>query len=109
MSSELPIPSSEEPKATNGRAPALAGDPRTRAASAHKGAATIRRHKEEQRADRLDEIRGQIANGSLVVRQMTEAEHTAALHLATDARARNEARRTLIRALQRDGPGSSFP
>jgi hypothetical protein len=46
-----------------------AGGMRTRAAT--KGAATARRHKEERRADRLDEIRRQIADGTLVIRRMT--------------------------------------
>jgi anti-sigma28 factor (negative regulator of flagellin synthesis) len=47
-------------------------DARSRAAA--KGAATIQRHKEERRADNLAQIRAQIANGTLVVRQMTIAE-----------------------------------
>lgn len=99
MPSELPMPKSKGPI----RRPAsfLGGDRSNQASSAKKGAATTRRHKEEQRTTRLDEIRHQIADGTLVVRQMTDAEHATALHVASDAHVRNEARRTLTRALHR--------
>ena len=43
----------------------LGGDERTRAAK--KAVGTRRRHREARRADRLAEIRVQIANGTLVV------------------------------------------
>jgi hypothetical protein len=42
---------------------------------AQKGVATVRRHKDERRAELLHDIDAQIANGTLVVRQMTAAEH----------------------------------
>ena len=50
----------------------LGADERTRAAK--KAVTTRRRHQEARRADRLAEIRVQIANGTLVVRHMTAAE-----------------------------------
>jgi hypothetical protein len=55
---------------------------------AQKGAATLLRHKNERRVDRLDEIRAQIANGTLVIRQMTDAEHKAAAPAAGETRAK---------------------
>jgi hypothetical protein len=62
----------------------LAGDARSR--SAAKGAATLLRHKAEQRADRLSQMRAQIADGTLVVRQMTTAQRMAAPQRLTDCR-----------------------
>jgi hypothetical protein len=53
-----------------------ARDARTR--SAQKGAATVKRHKEEQRVERLVQMRAQIADGTLVIRQMTVAQLKAA-------------------------------
>jgi hypothetical protein len=58
----------------------VAGDARSR--SAAKAVATVRRRQAEQRADSLDQIRAQTAAGTLVVRQMTVAEHDAALQVA---------------------------
>ena len=55
---------------------------------AQKGAATFLRHRDERRADRLHEIRAQIADGTLVVRQMTDAEHKAAFQAAGESRAK---------------------
>lgn len=49
-----------------------------RTRSAQKGAATVKRHKEEQRVERLLDMRAQIADGTLVVRQMTVAQFKAA-------------------------------
>ena len=46
--------------------------------SAQKGAATVRRHKQDRRDESLRQIRAQIADGTLVVRQMTAAERTTA-------------------------------
>jgi signal transduction histidine kinase len=51
-------------------------DARSRAAA--KGAATLQRHARERRDSDLADIRAQIANGTLVVRQMTSAERGAA-------------------------------
>lgn len=50
-----------------------------RSRSAAKGVATVRRHKEERRAASLLQIRAQIADGTLVVRQMTPAQLTASV------------------------------
>jgi hypothetical protein len=49
-----------------------------KASSNEKRTATVRRRKEERRAERLDEMREQVADGSLVVRQMSDAERTSA-------------------------------
>ena len=73
----------------------LGGDERTRAAK--KAVGTRLRHREARRADRLAEIRVQIANGTLVVRYMTAAEREAASEAARQTRARNEGRRNLTR------------
>jgi hypothetical protein len=89
--------------ATSSNALRGAGDARTR--SAVKGAATVRRHKEEQRADSLALIRAQIADGTLVVRQMSATEHTTACQTASRARARSEARRKVSTGA---GGASSF-
>jgi hypothetical protein len=47
--------------------------------SAQKGAATVRRHRQDRRAESLRQIREQIADGTLVIRQMTAAERTRAI------------------------------
>jgi hypothetical protein len=44
---------------------------------AAKRAATVQRKKDERRAECLSQIEAQIADGTLVVRQMTIAEHQA--------------------------------
>jgi hypothetical protein len=46
------------------------------------------RHKGERRAVRLNEIRAQIADGTLVVRQMSDAEHKAASQAVGESRAK---------------------
>lgn len=53
---------------------------------AQKAAATVLRHKDERRTERLHEIRAQIADGTLVVRQMTDAEHKTASRAAVEIR-----------------------
>ena len=73
----------------------LGGDERTRGAK--KAVETRRRHGEARRADRLAEIRVQIANGTLVVRQMTAAEREVASEAGRQTRAQNEGRRNLTR------------
>jgi hypothetical protein len=50
--------------------------------SATKAAETVRRREAERRAESLDQIRAQTAAGTLVVRQMTAAEHEAARQTA---------------------------
>ncbi len=80
----------------------MSSDPPPSTGPANKGAATIRRREQERRAGKLDDMRVQIADGSLVVRQMTVAEHETAQRVATDAGARNQARRLRKRALVRD-------
>lgn len=62
------------------------------AAGAAKGVATLRRHAEERRAEKLMDMRAQTANGSLVIRQMTAAELEIASQTAQQTRARNVAR-----------------
>jgi anti-sigma28 factor (negative regulator of flagellin synthesis) len=100
MPSESLTPNSEPANMTAGPAPAvLSGAVQTRATE--KALATVRRHKEERRADRLDEMRVQIAEGTLVVRQMSVVEHDAARLVARDASARNETRLKLNRALRK--------
>jgi hypothetical protein len=60
--------------------------------SAQKAAETLRRHKDERRADSLRQIRDQTADGTLVVRQMTVAQREEASQAARQTLARNEAR-----------------
>jgi hypothetical protein len=47
--------------------------------AAQKGAATVRRNAADRRAESLRRIRDQIADGTLVIRQMTAAERTEAI------------------------------
>jgi hypothetical protein len=63
-----------------------------RSRSAAKTAETVKRRKEERRTDKLDQIQDQIADGTLVVRQMTAAEHEVASAAARRRLARTEAR-----------------
>ena len=56
------------------RRPPAAG---ARSRGSAKGAATVQRHARERRASSLADIRAQIADGTLVVRQMTPAERGA--------------------------------
>jgi hypothetical protein len=77
-------------------APASPGD-----SSRLKGATTVQRHRQERRDDKLDEIRAQIANGTLVVRQMTLEEREAASQAAHLARARNGERAKLWKELRK--------
>jgi hypothetical protein len=60
--------------------------------SGQKAAATARRHKEERRAESLHQIKVQTADGTLVVSQMTTAQHEAASETARETFARNQAR-----------------
>jgi hypothetical protein len=71
----------------------MSSDTPTSTGPANKGAATMRRREQERRATRLDDMRVQIADGSLVIRQMSVAEHETAQQVASDAGARNQARR----------------
>jgi hypothetical protein len=80
----------------------MSSDTPTRPGPANKGAATVRRREQERRAGKLDDMRVQIADGSLVIRQMTVAEHERAQLAASDAGARNQARRLSRRALVRE-------
>jgi hypothetical protein len=52
--------------------PVMADDDKTTANE--KRTETIRRRKEERRTEKLDEMREQVADGTLVVRQMTDEE-----------------------------------
>lgn len=66
MPSESSTPHTEDANASiSGEAPV---------SSAQKGAATVRRHKQDRRDESLRQIRAQIADGTLVVRQMTAVE-----------------------------------
>jgi uncharacterized protein (DUF2336 family) len=104
MPSELSTPNGDQPNVTSAHAlPRLADEAPPRSA-AEKGAATVRRRKEARRADRLDEIRVQIADGTLVVHQMTDAQHKAALRAAREAVARQETRREEFKALGKYEP-----
>jgi hypothetical protein len=47
--------------------------------SGEKAAATVRRRTQERRTETLREIREQVADGTLIVRQMTSAERTRAI------------------------------
>jgi len=81
-----------EPNVMIPKAPApLAGDVRSRAAA--KAAQTSLRHKQDRRTEMLEQIRAQLADGTLVVRQMTVAQHAAASQAASRTLARNQARR----------------
>jgi anti-sigma28 factor (negative regulator of flagellin synthesis) len=79
--------------------PHLADDARIPSV-AQKAAATRRRHEEEHRTDKLDQMRAQIAAGTLVVRQMSVAEHKTASRAARNALAQNDARLERSRALR---------
>jgi anti-sigma28 factor (negative regulator of flagellin synthesis) len=70
-----------------------------------KGAATLQRHREERRADSLSQIRAQIADGTLVVRQMTADEHRSAAQAASLTLGRTTARRELSRAIRASQSG----
>lgn len=63
-----------------------------RSRSAAKTAETVRRRKEERRTDKLDQIQDQIADGTLVVRQMSVAEHEASAEAARQKLARTGTR-----------------
>jgi hypothetical protein len=65
-------------------------DARTRTAA--KGRETLRRHREEQHAERLTEMRAQRAAGTLVIRQMTPEQLKDASATAERTLARNVAR-----------------
>jgi hypothetical protein len=89
--------------ATSSNEPPLpADDARTNAA--RRGAATLLRRRNERRADSLDQIRAQIADGTLVIRQMTPAQQKAAARAARGALARNEARLEHTKALYNRDP-----
>ena len=90
MPSKSSTPNPDRAGLPGSNAPGLQGEDERRAAK--KAVGTLRRHREARRADRLAEIRVEIANGTLVVRQMTAAEHEAASEAARQTRARNEAR-----------------
>src|ERR1700721_1977892 len=60
--------------------------------SGQKAAATARRHKEERRAESLHQIKVQTADGTLVVSQMTTAQHEAASETARETFERNQGR-----------------
>jgi hypothetical protein len=74
MPSELSTAIVGQPKVTiEGPLRRLQADERNRGTA--KGLATARRHREKRRAERLAEIDEQIADGTLIIRQITDAEH----------------------------------
>jgi anti-sigma28 factor (negative regulator of flagellin synthesis) len=76
MPSKPTAPSTEQANASNTSKPSPSpADVATGAAQ--KRAATLLRHKQETHADRLEQMRHQIANGTLVVRYMPVAERKA--------------------------------
>lgn len=85
------------PTITHWRPPAV-GDRRILSAS-EKAAATRRRRKDDERGDKLTQIRAQVADGSLVIRQMTDAEHQTALKAASRSLRQNDKRLRRYRAL----------
>jgi hypothetical protein len=91
---ELTMPTKSTPP-TNPSPSAVTADPPT---AAQKSAATVMRHKEERRAESLDDIRRQTANGTLVIRQMTTEQHDAASETARQTRTRNDSRVKRYRA-----------
>jgi hypothetical protein len=68
-----------------------------------KAAATRRRHVEERRAESLSQIQAQIADGTLVIRHMTVAQHKAASEVVRQTLARKEARGVRPRGLGSHG------
>jgi hypothetical protein len=69
-----------------------AGAPRPPLTASEKSAATITRRKDERRAESLQRISDQTADGSLVVRQMTTEQHEVATEAARQTRTRNASR-----------------
>jgi hypothetical protein len=105
MSSELSPPNAE-PVDVSIPIAALVPSRGARSRSSTKAAATVRRRKEERRSDQLREIGLQIADGTLVVRHMTVAQHEEASEAGRQASERMEARVKLNRAhYNRDGAG----
>jgi hypothetical protein len=63
----------------------LSAAARSRAST--RAVATVQRHRQERRAESLAQIQAQIADGTLVVRQMTTAERSSASGAARLTRA----------------------
>lgn len=82
----MPTPSTPPSNAS----PSIAGGHTPTAAQ--KSAATLARHKDERRAESLQRISEQTADGSLIIRQMTTEQHSAASEDARQTRTRNDAR-----------------
>ena len=83
------------PTPRNASPPVHDGQPRT---AAEKSAATVARHKDERRAESLQRISEQTADGSLIIRHMTTEQHDAASEVARQTRTRNDARVRRYRA-----------
>ncbi len=60
--------------------------------AAQKSAVTLKRRRDETRADKLRHIRAQTADGTLTIRHLTRQQHASALETAHQTRARNESR-----------------
>jgi hypothetical protein len=74
---------------------------------AQKGAATLLRNKEQRRAERLNQIREQTADGTLVIRHMSDAEQLTASETAHATGQRNQARQRRYRSP--GGPTDTTP
>jgi hypothetical protein len=99
----LPATRGADTTATGSNEPPLPPDD-ARTSAARRGAATLLRRRNERRADTLDQMRAQIADGTLVVRQMTPAQQKAASRAARGALARNAARLEHTKALYNRNP-----
>jgi len=95
MLGESSTPNPEPADVTESTAPS----PLTESAQsrgAKKRSETVRRRIEERRTDKLDQLRAQVADGTLIIRQMTVAQREEASHDASQARARSDARHRQI-------------
>jgi hypothetical protein len=66
--------------------------------SHRKGQATQLRRREERRTEKLEQMRAQVADGTLVIRQMTVAERQAAVPAEVRPAGRSRARRSALTA-----------
>lgn len=74
MPSQVSTSKADQPNLRISHAPPPVADARPALSGIAKGVATVQRRKEERRTDKLEQIRAQIADGTLIVRQITAAE-----------------------------------
>ncbi|MGH3601465.1 MAG: hypothetical protein ACRDQH_14520 [Pseudonocardiaceae bacterium] len=60
--------------------------------AAQKSAVTLKRRRDETRADKLRHIRAQTADGTLTIRHLTSQQRASAVEVARQTRARNDSR-----------------